>query len=559
MKYQLAKYVIYLSELDQQMCKYINSQSEVEIPEKLTNATLRTSKEPERMFAEIDIGTNQENEFIWTLEKLALEKLVKQMTGGKATDSSTPAGMTYLGQFLTHEIVVDTNQDRAKNSPREGATPHLNLDSVYFSEEYLKKNEDKNILKDGCFQFTDIAGSDQRKDLLRVEKGKENQGAAIIPEPRNDENKIIAQFHVLVQQLHNVAVHICKDNGLKKPEDNYKSAKAFTTLVMQRTIIEDYLWTILDPRIYELFFVRNNSYFYSDTDLEDFSIPLEFSNAAFRFGHTMIRAMYKFNCSSDKSLKNILAPNEPITKADVIDWDNFFVLPGSKALPQNANKIDLNFASEFQAREPLKDSDQLSTNQNDNDDFRKSIIQQLIIKDIEASQHLSSGTDYLNQMLDKGSLFSDLGIMGGKEYVALLESGMERTVLKSFLDEGLLSPTKSPFWIYLLLESSVFPFSNFIARKDSLSQARDPSYSLPAAVPERLGPIASLVIAEVVKASIRSAEINMFQSMDKISEKHCLPGCLRAIYQDWVTDHSHIKMGDIINFINSNFGENHVK
>ncbi len=116
-----------------------------------------------------------------------------------------PAGYTYLGQFIDHDITFDPASSLQKqNDPdalEDFRTPRLDLDSLYGrgpdDQPYLYAAE-----KAGRFRFRlghnrGHAGQ-ERPDLLRSD-----DGTALIGDKRNDENKIVRQIHALFLRFHN--------------------------------------------------------------------------------------------------------------------------------------------------------------------------------------------------------------------------------------------------------------------------------------------------------------------------------------------------------------------
>ena len=82
-------------------------------------------------------------------------------------------------------------------------------------------------------------------------------------------------------------------------------------------------------------------------------MPVEFSGAAYRFGHSMIRSQYKLNDQVEELVPMFspaLTPNplqhlggfRNLPKKWTIDWKKFFVVAGSS--PQLSRKIDTTFS-----------------------------------------------------------------------------------------------------------------------------------------------------------------------------------------------------------------------
>ena len=140
------------------------------------------------------------------------------MTGGGGGESSVPAGFTYLGQFIDHDLTFDrTKVMLGQNvSPAEllqGRSPSLDLDSLYGAGPQnagsAKFYTDDRHLKTGK---TDAVGDDPRDGRLRPAPGRHRvvtarrKRKALIPDFRNDENLAVAQTHAAFIRFHNRVV-----------------------------------------------------------------------------------------------------------------------------------------------------------------------------------------------------------------------------------------------------------------------------------------------------------------------------------------------------------------
>src|SRR5262249_13169392 len=119
-------------------------------------------------------------------------------------------------------------------------------------------------------------------------------GSAIIADPRNDENLIIAQLHVAMIRFHNeVAAKLKRSTA---PSDPFDQARRLVAWHYQFIVLTDVLPRPMDkavlgrvPRagsmLTRLCAARGCGPF----------MPVEFSAAAYRFGHSMINADYDYN------------------------------------------------------------------------------------------------------------------------------------------------------------------------------------------------------------------------------------------------------------------------
>ena len=234
----------------------------------------------------------------------ALIKLGSEMEERPSPENpDLPAGYTYLGQFIDHDVTVDKTDGFPTESvdPKDiiqGRSPVLDLDSLYgFGPGSKNKNvayeEDGIHLKVGSTTEDPLGGKARPNDLPRNSKGE-----ARIGDPRNDENLAIAQTHLAFIKFHNKAADTLEDwmPGLSKkcPGSIFEVVREAVTRHYHWIIKNDFLPRIVDEEILSDVFV-NGPTFFETPEGEMPCMPVEFSVAAYRFGHSMIRDIYNWN------------------------------------------------------------------------------------------------------------------------------------------------------------------------------------------------------------------------------------------------------------------------
>jgi len=264
---------------------------------------------------------------------------------------SIPAGYTYLGQFIDHDITFDPQSRLDKENDPDALvdfrTPRFDLDSVYGSgpdDEPFQYSRDS-----GRTRMLIGANSAGDEDLPR-----NVEDTALIGDPRNDENTIVGQLHLLFLKLHNKLMDQLDAEGALAPELRFDEARRLARWHYQWIVVEDYLprvcgrdllnklWTT-DP-VSGLPEIRTR--FYRPTKRP--YMPVEFSVAAYRFGHSQIRGIYNLSdLVTDRPI--FIAGPLPDEFADLrgfralpqqwtVDWTKFFAIDGSS--PQPSRKID---------------------------------------------------------------------------------------------------------------------------------------------------------------------------------------------------------------------------
>jgi len=234
-----------------------------------------------------------------------LERVARAMTTGDLRrQSRIPAGYTYLGQFVDHDLTFDktpvTLGERVTPAQLvQNRSPSLDLDSLYGAGPQdsvsAKFYEDDLHLKMGR---TDAVGPDEAKqgfDLPRRTSGPAaKRRLAVIPDERNDENLAVAQSHLAFIRFHNRVVDTLPSSVPQA--QRFVTARELVVKHYQWMLRRDYLTRICDGAVVGNVFNNGRKIFEvgaTPTDVP--TMPVEFSVAAFRLGHSMIRDEYSWN------------------------------------------------------------------------------------------------------------------------------------------------------------------------------------------------------------------------------------------------------------------------
>jgi len=234
------------------------------------------------------------------------KKLALAMTRGGGGPGSMPGGYTYLGQFVDHDLTFDKTTvalgDSIPPSELEQArSPSLDLDSLYGAgpgdAESAKFYSDGVHLKVGSTDA--LGGGDliarEGYDLPRGTTGSNaNKRKANIPDHRNDENLAVAQTHLAMIRFHNKVVD--KLPNAMPATEKFGKARDSVTKHYQWMLRNDYLPRIVAPAIVNDVFNNGRKVFEKNAPATKVpTMPIEFSVAAFRLGHSMIRDSYDWN------------------------------------------------------------------------------------------------------------------------------------------------------------------------------------------------------------------------------------------------------------------------
>jgi hypothetical protein len=359
-----------------------------------------------------------------------------------------PSGFTYFGQILDHDLTLDSSpqpfQPVDPGTLLNGRTFRFDLDDVYGGGPGVSPH-----LYEGDalhFRVQHDNGNGVR-DLPR-----NPDGSAILVERRNDENQVISQIHLMLLMAHNRLI----DEG-----HSFRGAQRILQHHYQYATVHDYLPHIvgkatvrrlLDGRRFRC--DRNvgrraargsrprSHCLYLRGNRRSPMTPVEFSVAAFRFGHSQVRSAYALNDQSGRiPVFSLTAPDlrggRPLQAGRHIDWGNFFE-------EFDANQTNFNVSRRI---DPL-------------------ISSSLFVLPIPGSEASGSNVLAFRNML-RGKFY---GLPSGQRVARAMR---ERVITPKQLALGTGFENGTPLWYYILAEAK--------RRQDGL----------------RLGPVGGRIVAEV--------------------------------------------------------------
>jgi hypothetical protein len=239
-------------------------------------------------------------------------------------NSAIPPVYTYWGQFVDHDITANTDRDGDVSVTTDPLTPiepklvtalvrnlrepALNLDSVYGNGPGAP-DIDTEVPYDGIkFRIggltpaavnipgqVAVPGADLPRTVASA-SGSKPGGKARIGDSRNDENLIVAQLHLAFLRFHNAVLDWLTINepDLTGDEERFERARELTRWHYQAITVEDFLRTVAQSAVVDDVLANPVAAKVTNAQGETF-MPLEHSVAAYRFGHSMVRAEYDHN------------------------------------------------------------------------------------------------------------------------------------------------------------------------------------------------------------------------------------------------------------------------
>jgi hypothetical protein len=242
--------------------------------------------------------------------------------------ASVAAGWPIFGQLVGHDITADRSALRDHVDPRQlrnARRPRFDLEGLYgdgpVGHPFLYRRADPAKLL--------LALDDE--DVPR-----NSEGVAIIGDPRDDSHMLLTQMHFALLKAHNAFVDEAR-RGNVEPPLLFSQAVREMIWHYQWIILREFLPVVVGQPLVDSILAEGPRWFQPSDDIY---IPLEFADAAYRYGHCQIRQRYQLNATSTPvPLFPDLLGFRPVPPDHRVDWALFFDT-GEQPNAQRARKID---------------------------------------------------------------------------------------------------------------------------------------------------------------------------------------------------------------------------
>lgn len=406
------------------------------------------------------------------MDQLALTMLDSR-SDDTARDSPMPAGYTYFGQFIAHDLTHDI---AAQVQPASGSIPDYGLGTPFFDLSGLYGTDGGALDSDtGKFHVPKISHPDEYNGYpestswVTLPRASNNGvGLAKIPDRRNDDNVILAHIHLLFMVFHNALMD--SYGGTDLPA-KIREVRQVVEHHYQWLVLNDYLgpWIVGRKRLKKALKTSPRFYNVADHLGTQKLIPLECAGAFFRYGHSQIRRLYRWASDDAAAARLVIALSGAgdLARTDlrprwVMDWGHFFEC-SKKVIPNYARKID-SYISPDLSKLPHSGEGSLAA---------RTLIRGLGSYELPDAQLFAEQLEF-DKMMSSSEILASAGE----------NEARQRLYLEHKMHE------KTPLWLYTLLE----------AEKGG---------------GDKLGPLAGAVVAEVMVGLMRVTNNSVLEGIDE--------------------------------------------
>jgi hypothetical protein len=240
------------------------------------------------------------------------------------------AGWPVFAQFLAHDLTADRSHLSASRVElrdlRNARSPRLDLECVYGSgpadQPYLVQRDAPSRML--------VGGTSQAPDLPRNQ-----DGVALLGDPRNDVHALISQLHTRILLAHNAFEAALERDGVPSAQ-RFGRAQQLLQWHHQWIVLHEYLDVTVGAELATE--IRDGAGEWLSPD-QPLRLPVEFADAAFRYGHAQVRERYRLQPGGQpRRLFPDLVGFRPIGDR-VTDPSMLFDLPG-RAPAQRVKRLD---------------------------------------------------------------------------------------------------------------------------------------------------------------------------------------------------------------------------
>jgi hypothetical protein len=286
-----------------------------------------TSTSYARMFPDLP-SLSLGNEFLFALGRSGGLCDCGDSDDDAASLGTEAAGWPFFGQYVAHDITADRSAPKSHVDPtklRNARSPQLNLEALYgggpASHPYLFDRNDSAKL---------LLGPDGH-DVLR-----NYEGIAIIGDPRNDSHVFVSQMHLAFAKAHNAFVDLVRSEGTRESEV-FETAARELRWHYQTVVLREFLPLLIGAELVDSLLAEGAKYYRPRGDA---FIPLEFADAAYRYGHSQIRHKYVLNSGNEEvRIFPEMLGFCPVAPSQRIEWTRLFDAAG-RPPALRAKKID---------------------------------------------------------------------------------------------------------------------------------------------------------------------------------------------------------------------------